>query len=100
MEAERRENGLLRTSNRASTTVSVTCMGICIQVYPTGTGARVATTIGWVESLSRLCGGGRRADLDVAAGDAIKERRLLRAVVACCADRVEHRTAHYYERWS
>lgn len=74
--------------------------GICIQVYPTSTGARVATTIGRVERLGRLGGGGRRADLDVAARNAIKERLLLRAVAACCADRVEHRTAHYYERWS
>lgn len=73
---------------------------VCIQVYPTGTGARVATPIGRVESLGRLGGGGRCADLHVAARDAVKERLLLRAVATCCADRVEHRTAHYYGRWS
>jgi hypothetical protein len=74
-------------------------MIICIQVYPTGAGARVATSIGWVESLGRLGGGRRCADLDMAARNAIKER-LLRAEATCCADRVEHRTAHYYGRWS
>lgn len=73
----------------------------CIQVfYPTGTEARIATAIGWVECLCRLGGGGRCADLDVAARDAIKERLLLRAVATCCADRVEHRAAHYSVRWS
>jgi hypothetical protein len=103
MEAERRENGLLSTSKRASTIVSVTCIVdvICIQIYPTSADARVATTIGRVEGLCRLGGRWCCADLDVAAGDAIKERLLLRAVATCCADRVEHRTAHYYyERWS
>ena len=74
---------------------------ICIQVfYPTGTEARIATAIGWAECLCRLGGGGRCADLDVAARDAIKERLLLRAVATCCADRVEHRAAHYNVRWS
>jgi hypothetical protein len=73
---------------------------ICIQVYPTGAGARVATSIGWVESLGRLGGGRRCADLNITARDAIKERLLLRCEATCCADRVEHRTAHYYERWS
>ena len=73
----------------------------CIQVfYPTGTEARIASTIGRVECLCRLGGGGRCADLDVAARDAIKERLLLRAVATCCADRVEHRAAHYNVRWS
>lgn len=74
---------------------------VCIQVfYPTGTEARIATTIGRVECLCWLGGGGRCADLDVAARDAIKERLLLRAMATCCADRVEHRAAHYNVRWS
>lgn len=74
---------------------------VCIQVfYPTGTEARIASTIGRVECLCRFGGGGRCADLDVAARDAIKERLLLRAVATCCADRVEHRAAHYNVRWS
>jgi hypothetical protein len=74
MEAERRENGLLSTSKRASTTVSVTCVDgmVCIQIYPTSANARVATAIGRVEGLCWLGGGGRCADLNVAARDAIK----------------------------
>ena len=102
MEAERRENGLLSTSKRASTTVSVTCVdgAICIHVYPTSAEARVATAIGRIECLCRLGGGGRCADLDGAAREAVKERPLLRGVAACCADSVEHRAAHYYGRWS
>ena len=74
---------------------------VCMQVfYPTGAEARIATAIGRVECLCRLGRGGRCADLDVAARDAIKERLLLRAVATCCAGRVEHRTAHYNVRWS
>ena len=76
IEAERRENGLLSTSKRASTTVSVTCVDgtICIQVYPTSVEARVATAVGRVECLCRLGGGRSCADLNVAATGAIKER--------------------------
>lgn len=52
----------------------------------------------WVECLRRLGGGGRCADLDVAATGAIKGRLSLRAVATCCAGRVQHRAAHYIMR--
>lgn len=68
----------------------------CVQIYPTGARARVATTIGRVECLRRLGGGWSCADLNVAATGAIKERLPERAVATCCAGGVQHRAAHYY----
>jgi hypothetical protein len=76
MDAERRENGLLSTSKRASTHLSQRCVYFVVyrQIYPTSARARVATAIGRVECLCRLGGGRSCADLNVAATGAIKER--------------------------
>jgi hypothetical protein len=97
MDAERRENGLLSTSKRASIHLSQRCVYFVLyrQIYPTSARARVATAIGRVECLCRLGGGWCCADLNAAATGAIKERLPWRAVATYCAGGVQHRSAHY-----
>lgn len=95
MEAERREKGLLKTSKRASNLcLAVSSYSFPEEIFPTGTRARVATTMSRIESLSRLSGGWSRADLDVTATGAAKERLSRRAMATSRADRVQRRATH------
>lgn len=93
MEAERREKGLLNTSNRASAFLLARFSSVCPRIYPTSTRARVAAAAGRVECLCRL---GRRwggADLDVAATGAAHQVLPLH-VATCRAGRVQRRATH------